>query len=573
MGLIFAAALCNTGTAAIPANAVHPAFDIQAIPLPDMYRNMGIGFLSDGRMVILTSGSIGGGGGGLPANPDPNSCVFIVEGATDSKNVRMTLIANNFKDPSGLNIVNDKIYVSDRDAFYSIAQNSSTANPSANKTKIIDWPFGAHWHHWVFTPIYHAGKFYAPYSGSIRHGGPSDVPVTDEYSGAFLQWDPDGSHFVKYCGGLRSPNGANINADGDMFVVDNQGSYLPADAFMHMKPGKFYGHRQTNNPPNWAESLPYQPPAVWIPYPSQVAGASNSQPIYVDKGLFAGQWFDGDINGPGLLRFALEKVAGDYQGAVFHMTNGMGNAATNRLTWGPDGALYTGSMEKVGGNWPGGDLMPMYRITQKPGKSAFEMLAIHSFKAGFEIEFTQPVDMTTIIPANFSVKQWHYTRSPTYGCCKEADEPRPVSETKVSQDGKRVFLAIAGLKAMDYAVDFKIMGVKSATGEIPWDNEAWYTLNNISGQDWNPAVHLAQGRLGDSRLQSLVHSEALGRGTLKIVTEIADAYSLTLRSLSGAVVWRSGEQGPISISLSPGAGLYVLEVRHGSRSFARKLVL
>lgn len=568
VGALMAAPPCS---AHLADNAMHPAFDIQEIPMPDMYRNMGIGFLSDGRMVILTTGTIGSGE--IP-NPDPNSCVFIVEGAAGSKNIQVTKVASDFRQPSGLNIVNDKIYVSDRDAFYSIPMNSGAVDPAANKTKIMDWPFGAHWHHWVFCPIFANGKFYAPYSGSIRRGGPSDVPATDDYSGAFLQWDPDGSHFAKICGGLRSPNGANINAAGEMFVVDNQGSWLPADAFMQMKPGKFYGHRQTPpNAPNWAESLPYQPPAVWIPYPSAIAGGSNSQPVYVDKGTFAGQWFDGDVNGRGLLRFSLEKVAGDYQGAVFHLTNGMGIAATNRMAWGPDGALYTGSLEKVAGNWPANGLAPMYRISQKPGITTFEMLAIHSFRNGFEIEFTQPVDKASVVPANFSVKQWHYSRGAAYGCCKEAEEPRTISEAKVSEDGKRVFLSIPGLKTMDYEVYFKLGALKSSTGSAPWDNEAWYTLNNMSDQDWASTVNLTERNSTSSRLEASVHSHAAGPGNLVVRVDLKGGYSISLRSVAGAVLRRSEEHGPVTDSYSPGPGLYILEIRQGADALARKVIL
>src|SRR4051812_33890690 len=122
LGIVLA---ITPGRANIPPNAIHPSLDIKTIPIPDMYRTMGIGFLSDGRMVLLTTNIIGGGE--MP-NPDPDACVFLISGTKDFNNITVTKIASNFRQPSGVNVVNDKIYVADRDAFYSINQNSAVAD-------------------------------------------------------------------------------------------------------------------------------------------------------------------------------------------------------------------------------------------------------------------------------------------------------------------------------------------------------------------------------------------------------------------------------------------------------------
>ncbi|MDB5104399.1 MAG: hypothetical protein JWP91_2088 [Fibrobacteres bacterium] len=552
---------------------VHPAFDIKELGLPDKYRTMGIDFLSDGRMVLVTTGTMGGGE--VP-NPDPNSCVFIVSGATGTGTIQVSKIASDFRQPSGVNVVNDKIYVSDRDAFYSIPSNAATGDPAANRTKILAWPMGAKWHQWIFTPIFSGGKFYAPYSGSIRVGGPSDVVASSDYSGAFLRWDPDGKNLEKWAGGLRSPNGAGMNDAGEMFVMDNQGSWLPGCTFMHIKQGRFYGHRQSPpQAPNWAEKLPYQPPAVWIPYPSQIAGASNSQPVYVSKGPYAGQWFGGDANGPGLTRFALEKVNGDYQGAIFRFSNATGASGINRMAWGPDGALYLGSMEHFG-NWPGNGLMPFYKMTPKASGSVFEMLAVHSFKDGFEIEFTEPVSKTGLAPANFNVTQWHYTRGAAYGCCKDAVENRTVSGVQVSDDGKRVFLQISGLKAMEYVVDIKLTGVKPAAGtNALWDNETWYTLNAISDRTWNPSVGLSQRLARTSPLSSGFKVGSVRPGALIVDVDLAGDFTLALRTMDGSLVEERSGSGPGKYPLSRGnrsQGVYLLELRQGGDSFARPVL-
>lgn len=468
--------------ARIGDNVVHPAYEMKTIPMPALYISMGLGFLPDGRMVLATGYTEDG-----RTDPGDESNIWAVSGVTgtDMGNIKMTKLGTRFINPSGVIIVDGKIYVADRDAFYEILDNNATGG-TGNRKKIVTWPFPPLWHQWVFTPMYWQGKFYAPYSGSIKGGGPSDVPASSPYSGAFLKWDLAGN-FEKFAGGLRSPNGANIDANGDMFVSDNQGSWLPSSTFSHMKQGKFYGHRQSPKrddqgkitetfAPNWAESLPYQPPTAWFPH--GVVRSSPGQPIYIPKGAYAGQWLQGDCNGTGLLRISLDKVNGDYQGAVFWFTNGTTTSAINRMAWGPDDALYIATVEHMG-NWPGNGAMPMYKLVPKAGGKAFEMLSIRSVKDGFHVEFTEPLDKTSVTAAAFGIKQWQYVRQEGYGDGKGPEETRTVSSAQVSADGKTAILQVTGLKT-DRVTYFKLNGVKSAAGAAPFDNEAWYTLNNMN---------------------------------------------------------------------------------------------
>lgn len=557
--------------ATLPMDAVHPAFEISAVPLTAKFKTMGLAFLSDGSMVVLTTGKIGGGE--VP-DPDAEAAVYIVSGQGGSS-PQATRIASNFLQPSGVNVVNDKIYVTDRDAFWSITSNAKPADPAANKQKVMAWPMAQRWHQWVFTPMYKDGWFYAPYSGSIRLGGPSDVPASSEYSGAFLKWDPAGKTLEKVAGGLRSPNGAGMNVAGEMFVMDNQGSWLPGCTFMHMKPGKFYGHRQSPpQAPNFAEAMPYQPPAVWIPYPSQAAGAATAQPVFIPKGTYAGQWLAGDANGPGLTRYALEKVKNEYQGTVFRFSNGTANSAINRLAYGPDGALYLGSLEKYG-NWPGNGVMPLYRMVPKAGAAAFEMLTIRSLVDGFEIQFTEPVDKATVAAAGFALKQWHYTRGAGYGCCKDQEEARAVAKAEVSSKGLRVYLQVPGLKAMDYVTAFKVSGVKSAGGKAPWDNEAWYTLNQVSDRVWNPDDSEANAlRPALTSLDGKVSGSAAGPGRLQVSVRVDNPWTLELRGVDGVLAARLNGAGPGSHLVPSGRGaigMYVLSVRSAGGFMSRKV--
>ena len=43
-------------------------------------------------------------------------------------------------------------------------------------------------------------------------------------------------------GGLRTPNGLGWGPEGDLFVTDNQGGWLPASKLVHIKQDRFFNH-------------------------------------------------------------------------------------------------------------------------------------------------------------------------------------------------------------------------------------------------------------------------------------------------------------------------------------------
>lgn len=566
-------------------DAMHPDFDLKEIPLAEKYKTMGMGFLSDGRMVIVTSEFIGGGE--VPKTASNTHKVLIISGA-DGSTPSVKEISNTWLMPVGLTIVNDKVYISDRDGFYELKSLDPVAGDLANnRTKILGWPDtttwanGYTWHQFVFDPVYYQGSFYAPYSGSIRPGGPSDVPASTSFSGAFLKWDLTGKTLTKWAGGLRSPNGMNVGPNGDMFVADNQGSWLPSSTFMHMKQGKFYGHKQSPKrdangaitqafAPNWAESLPYERPTAWLDHGT--VRASPSQPIYMDRGRFQGDWLLGDVNNPGLIRIALDNVQGTYNGAVFWFGKGFGTTAINRMAWGNDGALYVGSIMKIAGNWPGGDKTSMFRMTAKSTTTAFDMKAVRHLADGVEIIFTEAVDPNSLATGLFPVTQWHYDRQEGYGQGKSAVENRTVSATELSADGKRVHLKIAGLKD-DYVTYFKLGAVKSATGASLWNNECWFTLNKLSTRAWDASVSIADAPKAVSGLDALVLSRVTPAGVMVLI-DLPGSAQATLRSLNGAAVGSASGKGALLVPTQGlSKGLYLLEVRQGAQKLVRPVNL
>ena len=564
-------------TSAALSDIVHPAFELKVIPMPALYRTTGMQFLSDGRMVLATTQLIPPYGD-VPA-ASTAAKLYVVSGLTGNMdNIQVKDIANNWMQMTGITVVNDTIYVSDRDAQYQILDKENPTDLKANRKKIISWPDegtwnrGRFWHQYLFTPIFYQGYFYAPYSGSIGEAGMSNVPPTSSKSGAFFKWKVGGALEI-VAGGLRSPNGLNISPTGDMMVTDNQGGWLPSSTFALMRPGKFYGCRNTT--PNFAESWPYQPPVAWLPHGD--IRRSPTQPIYVPTGAYQGDWLMGDAFHPGLIRVNVDTVKGEYQGGVFWFSRGTGTAAINRLIWGPDGSLYMGTIEHIG-SLPIDGPTPMYRLVPKVGVSVFEMKAISLLTDGFQIEFTEPVDKATIGNAAFGLSQWKYVRVEAYGEGRTNDPVGSiaVTGTEVSEDGKRVHVKVNKLTT-DRVVYFKLTGVKSASGKVPLDNESWYTLNLTSDKAWNPAVRVLDRNrtLGGSRLLRAIRSSFKVAGQLDVEVNLTGAYTLSIRTLKGVDVTTVTGNGPghhLLSQLDFHPGVHFLVLRQGEDILAQKVL-
>ncbi|KLD31586.1 hypothetical protein TB15x_23470, partial [Xanthomonas perforans] len=107
---------------------------------------------------------------------------------------------------------------------------------------------------------------------------------------------------------------------------DNQGAWLPANKLVNVKQDRFFNHY--TNPAGQFDQNPVTPPVVWIP--QNEIGNSPSTPIMLKDGPFAGQMMFGDVTYGGLQRAFLEKVDGEFQGAVFRHSAGF-EVGVNRV--------------------------------------------------------------------------------------------------------------------------------------------------------------------------------------------------------------------------------------------------
>ncbi len=471
---------------------VHPSYTLtQARPESFLPKIAGMDFLSDGRLVVSTWDAMGG--------------VYILDhvDSGDPKKIRVKQIARGLAEPLGLHVVDDTIFV--------LQKQELTKLVDLNGDDIIDeyqcfakgWLASANFHEFAFGLAYKDDYFYATLAIAIMPGGASARPQIPDRGKVVKISRKDGSiEFIAR--GLRTPNGIGIGPDNQLFVADNQGDWLPSSKILHVKNDAFFGSYAVDS--FSVALLPVQPPVVWLP--QDEIGNSPTEPALLNDGPYKNQLLHGDVCFGGLQRVFMEKVKGEYQGCVFRFMQGL-EGGTNRLAWGPDGALYVGMIGNPG-NWgqPGKFWYGLQRLKYND-QSTFEMLAVRAKSNGLEVEFTEPLrEGDGWDPAHYEAKQWWYKPTNQYGGPKMDETNLNVLSATVSADRKKVFLEIPGIKT-GHVVYLRLHKLPlSELGHEIWTTEAWYTMNAIPAEEPGTiATHPVFPKTGDNELSEKEKAE------------------------------------------------------------------
>jgi hypothetical protein len=299
--------------------------------------------------------------------------------------------------------------------------------------------------------------------------------------------------------GLRSPCGLGTNLDGEMFVTDQQGTWVAATPIHHLRKGVFYTNQESlgtlkhpESPVKVAGALPKDcsyaeavkaapvmaPAAVWLPYNKM--GRSGTDIQVIDQGgkfgPFDGQLLVGEFTNSAVNRVFLEKVGGEYQGACFPFLSGF-PAAVVRLAFAPDGSLFVG-MTNRGWSSLGNRSYGLVRVRQK-GEVAFAVKEMRAKPDGFELVFTEPVEAKSAGDLkSYSMERFTYLYSGAYGS-EEIEKAGCVIEgAEVAADGMSVRLKVGGMKEL-FVHELHLDGVRAKSGEGLLYPVGYYTLNRL----------------------------------------------------------------------------------------------
>jgi hypothetical protein len=433
-------------------------------------------------------------------NGDPILCirkgeVYIVKNAYGEGAPIFHRFASGLHEPLGVKVIDEQIYVTQRTEITQLKDRDGDGLADTYLSHGGQWGVSGNYHEYAYGPAMDGqgrmwvtlnigmGKDASPYAPWRGWGG-----VIDE-----------AGVFQPMCAGMRSPAGLAANALGDVFAIDHQGNWFGTCPLYRLREGAFYGHQeslaglQLPGAPRMdlgtlANGVPFPeavakmpalvPPAVWFPYEKTARGLTGITLDDTDGafGPFAGQFFIGEFTQAAICRVFLEKVNGEYQGACFRFREGFPSAVLCS-TFGKAGHLFVG-MSNRGWSSLGSASYGLQRLTYT-GETPFEMKEMRATAKGFDLVFTQPVDVKTAMdPASYRMSAYTYKYHKGYGSPEIDTKDLVITPYALSPDGLQVHLQVDGRREL-YVHELHADGIRNRAGQPLLHPDAYYTLNAI----------------------------------------------------------------------------------------------
>lgn len=215
-----------------------------------------------------------------------------------------------------------------------------------------------------------------------------------------------------------------------------------------------------------------------------------------------------------IMRVALEKVKGAYQGVAFDFRLGF-QSGVMRMDFDNNGNLFVGETNRGWGS--AGTTNSGLQYLTWTGKMPFEMKTVKAMPDGFEIEFTMPVNKKTAENLdNYKGKSYIYKYHAAYGSPQTNIEEIKLKGVKVSDDGTKVRVVTDQLRQY-YVHEMTLHGVKAeVSGNVTLHPSFYYTLNNIPEGAKLPQSELSTKR---SRKKKVVKKKKNLKKTAKVANK------------------------------------------------------
>ncbi|WP_158966478.1 PQQ-dependent sugar dehydrogenase [Paraglaciecola sp. L3A3] len=355
------------------------------------------------------------------------------------------------------------------------------------------WEFHDNYHEFNFAPVKdQAGNYYGTLN--LGHGVPDALAIgAMDSGGGYRGWaykvSTDGE-FIPFANGLRSPAGIGISPENEIFYTDNQGDWVETSKLHLLEQGKFYGHPVSlrDDPAFGLDKIRdnkynfkmfddmREKPVVWIPH-QEVANSPGNPEWDVTEGKFgpfAGQIFIGDQTQSNLFRVILDKVNGQYQGAVINFIDGF-QSGNIRVKFDPQGQLWVGQTAR-GWYSKGGKPFGLQKVVWN-GEMPFELLDMKLTKGGFKLTFTEPLNDETVIAEHFKVHEYNYLYTNKYGSDKHNLKDLTVSKVTLSKDKKSAEISLDLTAGKVVVINFPEL--RNAKTDKPSVTTVYYTLNQL----------------------------------------------------------------------------------------------
>lgn len=407
------------------------------------------------------------------------------------------LFASGMHELLGMAFHEGDLYVTQRAEVTRLRDTDGDGVADEYATIAQGWGVSGAYHEYAYGPVFdREGRMHNTLNCSMGKKWPGAGAEAD--ATLWRGWSvitPKGGGIARgFSAGFRSPCGIGLNAEGDIFVTDQQGNWMGTNPLFHVREGAFFGHadsladaKRADSPVKHpgrikegittAEAITQVPgycaPAVWFPY---VKMGQSPTGLHCDRtggkfGPFQRQLFVGEFVLSGVNRVFLEKVGGEYQGACFPFIKGLQSAvlAVNFLQ---DGSMIAGQSNR-GWNSYGSKAFGIERIVWD-GVTPFEIEKMEAVKEGFRFTFTAPA-REPVAAGDIEAKSYTYLFQSKYGSPEVDEKALVVRSSEWSADHRSLTVKCSPLRA-GYVHEFRLPTLRSAKGEALVHPDAYYTL-------------------------------------------------------------------------------------------------
>ena len=419
-----------------------------------------------------------------------------------------SVFADGLHEANGIRVTPDGILVMQKPELTRLVDTEGDGTADLYQTVEDRFRFSGHYHEFAYGPrinqqgdmFFTLGLASSGYHLAAPERQQNQMTSALGYRGWVMKRSADGK-IIPFASGLRSPAGIGINHQDELFITDNQGDWVASSYLGHVEQGDFLGqpaslwdrpeYGVTPKELGYADvtkaAVPEQVPpldreqftrerkhpAVWLSHGDLTN--SPGHPSFAPEtgfGPFGGQAFIADIAHRNIVRVALEKVNGKYQGAVFPFTRPLSSSSYS-TAFDSKGNLWIGS---VGRGWTAGD--PTIEMIQfDPSQKPFEIHRIALTDRGFDIHFTDTINSTSIAREDILVTEFRYEYWPVYG--SEPVDEKNISVVKMELSTDQSSLSIELPRHEGYIYQIQLPSITSANGLKLENNYGIYTLNQL----------------------------------------------------------------------------------------------
>ncbi len=435
-------------------------------PWNSWFRPTDFAFFDDDRAAVVTwSGDI-----------------WIVDGVDgDLDELTWSRFAVGFHMPQGLEVVDGKVYVLDRDQITVLHDLNRDGQADYYENFNNDFHVTHHFHEFTFDLDRDSeGNFY--FAKAARHALPAKV----KHHGVIFKLDPEGKDLEVLCTGFRVPNGVAVGPNGEVTTSDQEGHWIPSTRVNLCTPGSFHGYM-------WGGSIPdregYDDPITWLPIAVDNSGAGQAW-ISTDRwGPFQGHLVHSSFGRGKIFLTLMEQAGATVQGGAVELPVDFDTGLMRPDFRESDGNLYLAGLygwgtkrKAVGG---------FYRARYQGGRVLVPS-ELHVSRQGIDVSFLEQLDQAAAEdPANYHIRRWNYKWLSRYGSDRWRLDGEPgvevmqVRSARLLPDRKTVRIDVADLQP----VMQMMTGIKIRTADgAPVEAEISHSVHTVPDQPGKPYV-------------------------------------------------------------------------------------